>query len=137
MSPRSVDITALVRVFSLSGATSWTLSLAMMICCSRIGLLVAGEGRPVDLILASDQRRELGDQVLVQLAFEGDDQVRQLLEIGPAPGREFRMFGRYVDVAIGAQEAECEPFLLLAAEPALPELRHQVHRQVVGQPVVA
>jgi hypothetical protein len=33
MSPRSVDITALVRVFSLSGAMSWTLSLAMMLSC--------------------------------------------------------------------------------------------------------
>src|SRR5688572_30527414 len=137
MSPRSVAITALVRVFSLSGAMSWTLSLAMMLSCSRKALgsgarrasLALMRGRifhaePVptsaENALAPDQRREFGDQVVVQLALERHDQAGNFLEIGPAPGRKFGLLGRDVDVAVSAEEAEREPFLALAAEPALP-----------------
>src|SRR5262245_37178340 len=47
------------------------------------------------------------------------------------------MLGRDVDVAVGPQKAECEPLLPLAAEPALPDPRHQFHRQVIGEPVAA
>src|SRR6185369_761480 len=141
MSPRSVDITALVRVFSLSGAMSWTLSLAMMISCKINGALVAAAGPAVDFnsrsILAPDERREFGDQIVVELALEGHDQARQLLQIGPPPGREFGMLGRDVDVAVGTEEAEGEPFLALSPEPAFPELRHQFRRQVIAQPIAA
>ena len=43
--------------------------------------------------------------------------------------------GVYVDQVFTAGEAQQEPALLLAAEPALPDTRDKVVRQVVGQPV--
>src|SRR5688572_776585 len=137
MSPRSVAITALVRVFSLSGAMSWTLSLAMMVSCDENCALGNGLSPPCRPDSAPDQRGKLRDQLVVQLALEWHDQAGNFLEIGPAPGRELGLLGRDVDVAVGAEEAECEPFLALAAEPALPDLRHQLGRQIVLQPILA
>src|SRR5688572_5960537 len=137
MSPRSVAITALVRVFSLSGAMSWTLSLAMMVSCDENCALGNGLSPPCRPDSAPDQRGKFRDQLVVQLALEWHDQAGDFLEIGPAPGRELGLLGRDVDVAVGAEEAECEPFLALAAEPALPDLRHQLGRQIVLQPILA
>src|SRR5688572_20815427 len=143
MSPRLVDMTALVSFFSLSGAMSWVFSLAMMSSFQKRPL-VAGRATAVDLIScrlflerAADQGAELRRQLLIELALEGHDQVGNLFQIGPAPGGEFRILGGDVDVAILAEEAEGIPFLALAAEPALPDLRHQLGRQIILQPILA
>src|SRR5881397_2519386 len=83
--------------------------------------------------------REFLDHPLIDLAFERDDQRRQLLQLLPAPVREFRLVAtgrmRDIDLAVVAGEAHRKPFLFLSAIPALPGLTHDLARDVVAEPV--
>src|SRR5690606_6780977 len=85
------------------------------------------------------QMTEGGDDVLVDAALERHDQIGQRLHPLPAPGVELGLVaaGRRVDgdLALVALEAEGEPFLRLAAIPALERDADQMRRQVVVDPV--
>ena len=72
----------------------------------------------------------------VEVALEGHDALDQVVRLDPGPARGTPGASVAMPIsAVVAEEAHQEPALLLAAEPALPELRHQVVRQVVGDPV--
>src|SRR5262245_32448772 len=73
---------------------------------------------------------ELLDELAVELALEGDDEVRQLAHLRPLPAAELGVVGGDVDVAVLALEAEGEPFLALAAKPSLPDLVGEIGRQI-------
>jgi hypothetical protein len=72
------------------------------------------------------QRRKIPHDLLVDAALEGHDQADQLIEVRPAPGLEFDLVPRRTcdgDFVFGADEAQCEPLLLLAAVAPAPGLQ--------------
>src|SRR5437016_6160551 len=80
-----------------------------------------------------------GDDMTIDVALEIDHQVREALELLPAPGGKFSLVLAAarpgdVDLRILALEAEREPLLRLPAVLAAPRLRHQLGRQVVIEP---
>src|SRR5687768_13634559 len=79
----------------------------------------------------SDQILEFTQNVPVQLALEGDDQVRQAFRRHPSPFPEFGMVGFDIDIFVGAEEAREEPDLALAAKLPAPQLSDQFSWQVV------
>src|SRR5690554_6143893 len=56
---------------------------------------------------------EFADELHVERPLEGHDQVRQLFEVGPAPGGELGVGAVDVYVRVGPQEAHREPLLPL------------------------
>ena len=44
------------------------------------------------------------------------------------------MIGFQIDLGIRTVKTQKEPFLFLPAIPAFPDFRHQIMRQLVGQP---
>src|SRR5262245_50432873 len=83
--------------------------------------------------------REVLHHPLIDLAFERNDQRRQLFQLLPPPGGELGLVAtsrmRDVDLAVVTGEAHREPFLRLAAIPALPGLTHDLARDVIVEPV--
>src|SRR5262245_38251900 len=82
---------------------------------------------------------ECGDDLLVDLPFEGYDEPGQGLHGLEAPGLELGLVMpparmRDVDLALLAREAECEPFLGLAAICLGPALAGDLRRNVIGVP---
>src|SRR5580658_7253192 len=88
-------------------------------------------GSPPDLF---EQRRELRQDVAVELALERHDETRQLRRRDPLPGVELGMVRGKVDVAVAPGEAHGEPFLHLAAITAAPEPSRDLLRHVIAQP---
>jgi hypothetical protein len=80
---------------------------------------------------------KLSHDLLVQIAFEGDDQVRDFGEVDPFPGGKLGMFGVDLDILVASVEAKGKPLLPLAAKSALPDVRYQIGGQIIGQPVPA
>src|SRR5689334_1060187 len=95
--------------------------------------------RAATALWLSDQVPECGNDLLVDLALERHDEVRQLLHRPPRPLIEFGRVtaGRRVDLdlALVALEAVGEPFLRLTAIAALEGDADQMRRQVIVDPV--
>ena len=75
------------------------------------------------------------DDLPVDVALEGHDQVHQLVKRHPPPGVELDLVaGRRGDrnLAVGAEEARGKPLLLLAAVLAAPGLAEEVTRQLIA-----
>jgi hypothetical protein len=49
----------------------------------------------------TEDRRKFADDIHVELAFEGDREISQVLQRHPSPGIEFRMFRCEIDVGFG------------------------------------
>src|SRR3970282_508159 len=78
----------------------------------------------------SDQVHEFLQQVAIELFLEGNDQLRQLLRIDPAPVTELLMRSVDVHVRVGAEITHKEPGLPLPAKPPAPDLADQIIRKV-------
>src|SRR5262245_28596710 len=97
-------------------------------------------GRPVGSGRFGRKMTERFENVLVDAALEGDDEIRQALHRLPAPLVELRTVAaaaRTSDVDLGllALEPEREPLLRLAAVTTLPGTPGDHRRQIVGVPV--
>src|SRR5438105_5224730 len=82
---------------------------------------------------------EFGDDALVDLAFEGHDELRELAHLRPPPLHEFRLVAaaRMLDVDLGivARETQRVPFLSLAAVASTPSMGHELVGEIIGQPL--
>lgn len=74
------------------------------------------------------------DDMGVCIAFEGNNQVKNMRQGNPLPTAEFRVVvGADVDIGIEAGEAGGDPVLFLSAEAAVPEFGNQTRRQFIAQ----
>src|SRR6185369_5392125 len=90
-------------------------------------LLEVSSHRSIQILL------ELSQQLPVELALEGDDQLRELLRIDPFPLAELGVLRVDVHVLIGAEEARQIPILVLPDILPAPELAAQPLGQVILQ----
>src|SRR5258707_456173 len=82
---------------------------------------------------------ERGHNLLIYPPLERHDQFRQARQPLPAPARKLRGMlatpgTEDVDLALASLETQREPLLLLAAITAAPGGRHELGREIVGEP---
>ena len=69
------------------------------------------------LFTAFNKGAEFADNIRIQGAFKGNNQINNFIDPGPFPGAEFRLsMGTKINIPVLAREAQKEPFLPLAAK---------------------
>ena len=81
-----------------------------------------------DRLLHGEVRREFPKQPAVEIAFERNDDIGEMLSIDPFPMAELGMLGGDVDIIVGSKEAAQVPILQLAFPFAAPQFALELLR---------